>query len=67
MAQTEVSSLECLTLQGCHASGKSQGNLNFFKVRVLSGNFANCQGNLECSVNIGELSGNFDTRFKSSY
>ena len=35
--------------QGCHASGKSQGNLNFFKVRDL----ANCQGNLESLVNVG--------------
>ena len=25
--------------QGCHTSGKSQGNLIFFKVRELSGNF----------------------------
>ena len=33
--------------QGCHASGKSQGNLNFFKVKELSVNFTNCQGNLE--------------------
>ena len=33
--------------QCCHASGKSQGNLNFFKVRELSGNSANSQGNLE--------------------
>ena len=49
-------------------SGKSQGNLIFFKVRELSGNFANCQGNLELLVKVRELSGNFErTRFKSSY
>ena len=35
-------------LQGCHASGKSQGNLKFFKDMELSGNFANCQGNFNC-------------------
>ena len=46
--------------QGCHASGKSQGNLNFFKVMALSGNFANCQVNLEWLVNVRELSGNFE-------
>ena len=48
-------------------SGKSQGKLNFFKVRELSGNFASCQGNLELLVNVRELSGNFEnTRFKSN-
>ena len=40
----------------------------FFKVRELSGNFANCQGNLDFLVNVRELSGNFEnTRFKSSH
>ena len=29
--------------QGSYASGKCQGNLNFFKVRELSGNFMVCQ------------------------
>ena len=29
--------------QGSYASGKCQGNLNFFKVRELSGNFMLCQ------------------------
>ena len=49
-------------------SGKSQGNLNFFKVRELSGNFTMCQGNLELLANVSELSGNFEnTRFKSNY
>ena len=49
-------------------SGKSQGNLIFFKVRELSGNLANCQGNLESLVKVRELSGNSErTRFKSSY
>ena len=33
-------------------SGKSQGNFMFFKVRELSGNFANCQGNLGFWVNV---------------
>ena len=33
-----------LTGHGCHASVKCQGNLNFFKIRDLSGTFANCQG-----------------------
>ena len=32
--------------QGSYASGKCQGNLNFFKVRELSGNFIICQGKL---------------------
>ena len=42
--------MEKLT-QGCHASGKSQENMNF-KVRELSGNFATCQGNLKILVNV---------------
>ena len=29
------------TQQGCHMSGKSQGKLFFFKVRVMSMNFRN--------------------------
>ena len=33
--------------QGSYASGKCQGNLKFFKVRELSGNFIICQGNSE--------------------
>ena len=54
--------------QGCHASGKSQGNWNFFKVRELSGNFVNCQGNLEIQSNVRELSGNFENlRFKPNF
>ena len=49
-------------------SGKSKGNLNFFEVRELSLNFANCQGNLDFLVNVRELSVNFEnTRFKSCY
>ena len=34
------------TTQGSYASGKCQGNLKFFKVRELSGNFIICQGKL---------------------
>ena len=49
-------------------SGKNQGNLSFFKVKELSGNFANCQGNLDFWLMSGNLSGNFEnTRIKSSY
>ena len=33
-------------LQGSYASGKCQGNLNFFKVRELSGNFMLGQGKM---------------------
>ena len=33
-------------LQGSYASGKCQGNLKFFKVRELSGNFIICQGKM---------------------
>ena len=33
-------------VQGSYASGKCQGNLKFFKVRELSGNFMICQGKL---------------------
>ena len=40
-----------------HIREKS-GNF-FFKVRELSGNFADSQGNLELLVNVRELSGNF--------
>ena len=32
--------------QGSYASGKCQGNLKFFKVSELSGNFIICQGKL---------------------
>ena len=32
--------------QGSYASGKCQGNLNFFKVRELSGYFMLCQGKM---------------------
>ena len=32
--------------QGSYASGKCRGNLKFFKVRELSGNFIICQGKL---------------------
>ena len=42
-------------VQGCQASGKSRGNFNFFKVRELSGNFANCQGNLEFLARLHEV------------
>ena len=33
-------------IQGSYASGKCQGNLNFFKVRELSGYFMLCQGKM---------------------
>ena len=33
-------------LQGSYASGKCQGNLKFFKVRELSGNFMLFQGKM---------------------
>ena len=32
--------------QGSYASGKCQGNFNFFKVRELSVNFMLCQGKM---------------------
>ena len=57
-----------ISAQGYHTSGKIQGDFIFFKVRESSGNLANCQGNLELSINVRELSGNFEnTRFKSNY
>ena len=40
-------------------SGKCQGNLNFFKVRELSGNSVMCQGKLKFGKNVREMSGNF--------
>ena len=39
-------SVSCTIIQGSYASGKCQGNLKFFKVRELSGNFIICQGKL---------------------
>ena len=64
----EMNDIQALQYQGCHPSGKSQGNRNFFKVRELSGNFGNCQGNLEIQSNVRELSGNFEKlRFKSNF
>ena len=47
------------TLQGSYASGKCQGNLNFFKVRELSWNFMLCQGKMHVFKNVREMSGNF--------
>ena len=38
--------LSPLNEQGSYASGKCQGNLYFFKVRELSGNFMLCQGKI---------------------
>ena len=45
--------------QGSYASEKCQGNLNFFKVRELSGNFMLCQGKMNVFQNVREMSGNF--------
>ena len=45
--------------QGSYASGKCQGNLNFFKVRELSGNFMLCQGKMNGFQIVREMSGNF--------
>ena len=45
--------------QGLYASGKCQGNFNFFKVRELSGNFMLCQGKMNVFLNVREMSGNF--------
>ena len=38
-------------------SGKGQGNLSFFKVKELSENFANCQGNLDFWLMSGNCQG----------
>ena len=43
--------------QGCHTSGKSQGKFYFFKVRELSGNLKNCQGNSEKGQMSGKCQG----------
>ena len=49
---------------GGYQCSHALGNF-FFKVRELSGIFANCRGNLDI-VNVRELSENFEnTRFKS--
>ena len=48
----------CFAFQGSYASGKCQGNLNFFKVRELSGNFMLCQGKMNVCINVREMSGN---------
>ena len=44
-------------VQGCHASGKSQGKNHFFKVRELSGNLKKCQGNSEKGQMSGKCQG----------
>ena len=36
-----------------------QGNLFFFKVRELSGNYVMCQGKMKFCKNVREMSGNF--------
>ena len=46
---------ERVLLQGSYASGKCQGNLNFFKVRE----FCVVSANNECFLNVREMSGNF--------
>ena len=55
---TEFPTISLMT-QGSYASGKCQGNLNFFKVRELSGNFMWCQGKMNIFLNVREMSGNF--------
>ena len=44
-------------LQGCHASGKSQGKIFFQDVRELSGNFETCQGKSANSKMSGKSQG----------
>ena len=41
--------------------GKVRGKWNFTKVRELSGNFDECQGNLKNEAKVREMSGNFET------
>ena len=41
--------------QGSYASGKCQGNLNFFRVRELSGNFMFCHGKTNIFKNVREF------------
>ena len=41
--------------QGSYMSGKCQGNLNFFKVRELSGNSVMCQGKMKFCKNVREF------------
>ena len=48
-------------IQGSHASGKRQGKWDFTKVREMSGNFDECQGNLKNEAKVREMSGNFET------
>ena len=54
-------------LQGSYASGKCQGNLIFFKVRELSGNFMLSGKNeilLKCQGNVREI---YNFQFVSNY
>ena len=44
--------------QGSYMSGKCQENLNFFKVRELSGNSVMCQGKMKFCKNVRDMSGN---------
>ena len=55
----QAHNLSQILIQGSYASGKCQGNLNFFKVRELSGNFMLCQGKMNVLFNVREMSGNF--------
>ena len=41
--------------------GKVRGKWNFTKVREMSGNFDECQGNLKNEAKVREMSGNFET------
>ena len=40
--------------------GKVREKQNFAKVREMSGNFDECQGNLKNKANVREMSGNFE-------
>ena len=41
--------------------GKVREKWNFTKVREMSGNFDECQGNLKNEAKVREMSGNFET------
>ena len=43
------------------SQGKVREKWNFAKVRELSGNFDECQGNLKNEAKVREMSGNFET------
>ena len=62
-----IKTLQDCTSRHCRIATR-QGKVREIEIFSRSGNFVNCQGNLEIQSNVRELSGNFEfLRFKSNF